>query len=73
MAKHDLLRRLAIKLTSRKVWGILIVVAFHVFLGYAGGWELTVQLATPVFPVVFGIFMGSIAWEKGKENGQKPS
>jgi len=62
--KHEFWKRLGVKLTSRKLWGLLIATALTVFIGYAGGWMLAVDFGKIIIPVVFSVFMGSIAAEK---------
>ncbi len=56
--------RLGTKLTSRKLWGMLVATALTIFIGYAGGWGLAVDFGKIIIPVVFAVFMGSIAAEK---------
>ena len=60
--------RLGAKLTSRKLWGFLVVVALVIFVGYKGGWALAVDLGVVVVPVAIVSLVGGVAYEKGQEN-----
>ena len=66
MEQISMWKRLALKLTSRKFWGMLVATALTVFVGFVGGWVLAVDFGKIVIPVVFSVYMGSIAAEKGK-------
>jgi len=59
--------RLGAKLTSRKLWGFLVVVALVVFVGYKGSWALAVDLAVVVVPVAIVSLVGGVAYEKRQE------
>ena len=59
--------RLGAKLTSRKLWGFLVVVALVIFVGYKGGWTLAVDLGTVVVPVAIVSLVGGVAYEKRQE------
>ena len=69
MESKTLLARVGIKLTSRKLWGLLLVVGLVVFIGYVGGWILAVDFGKVVIPIVAPLFMVSIAYEKRGKNG----
>ena len=62
--KITLLKRLGIKLTSRKLWGFLIVIALVVVVGFVGGWALAVDLGKVVVPVAITALVGGVAYEK---------
>ena len=64
MNETSLLKRLGVKLTSRKLWGFLITIALVVFIGYVGGWALAVDLGKIVVPVALAVLTGGIAYEK---------
>ena len=59
--------RLGAKLTSRKLWGFLVVIALVVFVGYKGSWALAVDLAVVVVPVAIVSLVGGVAYEKRQE------
>lgn len=59
------LKRLGIKFTSRKFLAFLGSLGLVIFVGYAGGWNLAVDLGKIVVPVAITAFVGSVAYEKG--------
>ena len=64
MGWKDFVTRVVKKLTSRKLWGFLVVVALVVFVGYVGGWDLAVDLGKIVVPVAIASLVGGVAYEK---------
>jgi len=61
-------QRFGAKITSRKLWGFLIVLGSVIFIGFQGGWEQAVEYGKVVIPVVATAFMLGIAYQ-GKKAG----